>query len=106
MAKLEQWHDDEFVSYDEYAYNCNHSADWTERNRIACDKRGVPDENRCPFCERELKHGWAVLYLDDAHYSQRPGMYYSMPGPGRTPVKIGKTCLKAFEAAHRRIYGR
>lgn len=108
MAKLEQWHDDEFVNYDEYAQFCNHSYEWTERNRQSCDRRGVPHDNRCPFCEKELKRGWTLLYIDNTPHNERGSSprYYSTPGPGRMPIKVGRTCLKAFEAAHGRIYGR
>jgi hypothetical protein len=102
-GKIETWQPDEVVSWDNAQYYCNHNYETVDRNMARCDKLGIPEDERCFFCQKPLKGGYKVLYgcndNSDADYYAQPNETHSMP------VKIGKTCAKAFENAHKDKYG-
>ncbi len=102
-SKIETWAPDEFVTWDEYQYYCEHGGDWVDRNRERSDRLGVPSSQRCYCCEKPIKNGYKTLYISD---DLNDIEYYAQPNAShRTPVKIGKTCVKAFEKAHQDKYG-
>lgn len=96
------WRENEFVTWDEYQYFCNHGYDWVEKNEKRCDKLGVPKENRCDSCQRELKGKYHILYVKGGPSGSE---FYVHQVPNSEPVKIGNSCIKAFKEAHLRKYG-
>lgn len=103
-AKFKTWEPDEFVNWEEYQDFCNHSYDWVEKNWERCERMGIPKDQRCDVCQRALKKGYVTFYCSNA--PNGVSEFYAYPGPNREPVKIGTTCLKAFEKAHTEKYGR
>ena len=102
-SRIETWPEDEFVTWDEYQYYCGHDGDWVDRNRERSDRLGVPNDQRCRFCEKPIKDGYKTLYMSD---DWNDTGYYAQPNETHNiPVKIGKTCAKAFEKAHQNKYG-
>jgi hypothetical protein len=100
-AKVEDWDDDDFITWDDYAYYCNHSADWVDKNSEKSDRLGIPDDERCYFCQKPVKK-YKTLYAKPGEYP-----YYGKPGQGRTDTfKVGPTCAKAVEKAHNDKYGK
>ena len=101
-GKIETWGSDEFVTWDDAQFFCNHDYETVERNERRCEKLGIPEEQRCYFCQKPLKNGYKVLYVGDGDIE-----YYAQPdGKHNIPIKLGKTCAKAFEQAHMKKYGK
>ena len=102
-GKIENWGDEDFVTWDDVQYYCNHSYETVERNEMRCDKLGIPQDQRCYFCQKALNNGYKTLYTSNDHSDIE---YYAQPNANhRIPVKVGKTCAKAFEKAHADKYG-
>ena len=105
-GKIETWEPDEFVTWDDAQYFCNHNYDTVERNEKRCEKLGIPEEQRCFFCQKALKDGYKTLYVSDNLYNP-DNRYYARPNATHNSiVRLGKTCAKAFENAHKKKYGR
>ena len=102
-GKIETWGPNEFVTWDDVQRYCNHSYETVERNSNRCDKLGIPEDQRCVFCQKPLKDGYKTLYVsndyNDIGYHSQPDEKHN------TPVKVGKTSAKAFEKAHKDKYG-
>ena len=102
-GKIETWAPDEFVTWDEYQDYCNHSNDWLLQNMERCDKLGIPQDERCDFCQKPLKGPHKILYGCDDHNDVK---YYAHPNKNHNDLaRVGKTCAKAFEKAHKDKYG-
>lgn len=105
-GKIETWKPDEFVTWDDAQYFCNHNYETVERNEKRCEKLGIPREQRCYFCQKALKNGYKTLYASDNLYNS-DYRYYARPNATHNSiVRLGKTCAKAFENAHKEKYGR
>ena len=103
-GKIETWKPDEFVTWDDAQSFCNHNYDTVERNERRCEKLGIPEEQRCYFCQKALKDGYKTLYVSD---NLNDIGYYAHPNATHNRiVRLGKTCAKAFENAHKKKYGR
>ena len=102
-GKIETWGPDDFITWDDYQYYCNHSYDWLDKNRIKSDKLGVPEDQRCYCCQKPLNGPYKTLYVSDDYNDVG---YYAKPNKSHNrPLKIGKVCAKAFEKAHKDKYG-
>ena len=107
-SKVENWGPDDFVTWEEIQYCSNHGAEFTERNRERADMLGIPEDERCAFCEKPLKRGkYKIVYaadVNDPDYREAPYGYFANPHPHMKPFKVGSECVKALESAHKLKY--
>ena len=103
-GKIETQEPGEFVTWDDAQSFCNHNYDTVERNERRCEKLGIPKDQRCSFCQKPLKGVYKVLYVSDDYNDIE---YHAQPDEKHNrPLKVGKTCAKAFEQAHKLKYGK
>ena len=96
--KSKEWQDDEFVDYEEYAAYGVPSDQW-ERNYNRSIKLGIPQEQRCPFCEKPLKDGsYKTMYHRDGPNGVK--QYYRSSALGGTPINVGNGCFKRLQQAY------
>ncbi len=102
--KAQQWQQDEFVDYDEYAY-FGVGFDYRERNWNHCMKNNIPESEICPLCSRQLKEGSyrMVGVTTDRNYCTR---YYLNPPEGMERIKVGEGCIKRLVQAYKKKYGK
>ena len=111
-GKIETWSPDEFVSYEDITYFLNFGGEFREKNLQKAMKKNIPFDECCAFCSKPLNGKYKTLYHPDPFdeearkmYSDDDG-YYAHPHPHMEKCKVGLTCAKAVEKAHKEKYGR
>ena len=102
MAKNTEWREDEFVTYDEYAYY-GISGDTRDRNLERSEKKGYKYEDLCPFCMKPLKEG---SYRILTYVSTNVGTFYNNANVAGEPVKVGNGCFKHIMQAYKEKYNK
>lgn len=100
--KIENWNSDEFVNWDEFIPYTRFSGDERERNWAKCEALKIPESERCPICEREVKSSYKTLRMDLSHGETR--LCFNPNAPG-TIVKVGSTCFRHLQEAKIAKYG-
>ena len=103
--KTKYWEPDEFITYDDAAsYLCTGDARYKNMERY--DRLGVPEDERCPFCSKQLKQGsYKTLTYNDPDNNGNTHYYFHPEAPGK-PMKIGNGCFKRLSDAYKGKYGK
>ncbi len=100
-----QWKPDEYITWEEYQYFCNHSADFFDRNWEKAKRNNVPDEWCCSCCHAEISKERAnYQYMKYKDVNGSTAWFYNDSVDGET-VRVGNSCFKYLQAAHKQKYG-
>ena len=100
-----QWKPNEYITWDEYQTENQHGADFFYRNEDKARRNHIPEEWLCSCCRAEISKERAnYQYMKFKVIDGQSAWFYNDTVDGET-VRVGNTCFKYLQAAHRRKYG-